>query len=222
MPIDAQPLPIQRQPIRNLVFEQLLSWIESGALAPREIIRDTEIAQKLGVSRTPVREALQMLEHHGAVQTFPGKSMRVAEATPKDAQLVYPPLAALEALAVEMGGPHLTDEDLTSLDHINEEFHHAIDHHEPVRARELDNRFHDLPLHRAENRYLSMAIESLRIHTIRLEAVFFEQLGPGQESYVAHQKILAALRRADIAAAREYTRENFLLSLAVLKAKYNG
>src|ERR1700733_8234926 len=87
---------LDRRLARTEVFDRLRTWIEDGQLEPGEVIKDIELAAVLGVSRTPVREALQMLEQHGLVETRPGRPTRVTETTIEDVARVYAPLAVLE------------------------------------------------------------------------------------------------------------------------------
>ena len=112
VPLPASMEKIARPSMRSLVFEQLRTLIETGGLGPGEVIRDYEVARRLGVSRTPVREALQRLEQQGAVEALPGRVTRVVDLSRDDAPLVYAPLSALEELAAEVATPLATKEDL--------------------------------------------------------------------------------------------------------------
>jgi DNA-binding GntR family transcriptional regulator len=210
MTLPANLKPIPRDNARTLVFRQLRQWIEEGVLMPDETLRDKEIAKALGVSRTPVREAIQMLEQHGAVVTTPGRYTRVRSASPRDARLVYPPLSALQALAAELGTAKATPEDIVRMIEANERLLAAVQAARPVEAQAADDAFHDVLLLRAENPFLRGAIASLRFHTRRLETLYFQKLGPAHESYLEHQQIIAAARNGDAALAREITRQNFL------------
>src|SRR5919106_3146649 len=105
MPVPSLPAPLDRRPARHLVYEHLRTWIESGELAPGEVIKDTDIAQAMGMSRTPVREALQMLERDGSVEMLPGRLTRVTAISPDDITSLYAPLAALHGVASELATP---------------------------------------------------------------------------------------------------------------------
>lgn len=213
MPIVDDVIPIPRRSARSLVYDQLTVWIENGVLEPDEVIKDSEIAKRLGVSRTPVREALQMLERSGAVHVIPGRSVRVASARPEDAMLIYPPLAALHAVAGEVGTPATTADDLACMRTLNDQLLDAVIKRDAARARDVDDLFHDVLVRRANNHYLSGAIESLQIHTRRLSTLYFEQVGPAHESYEEHQAIMEAVERGDAVAAAERTRSNFMRSV---------
>ena len=98
------------------VYAALLEWIVDGTLGPGERVRDKELAEALGVSRTPVREALQRLEDAGLVETSASRWTRVASLDVAQAEQVYPVVWSLEALAVELAGRDLSDEDLCEME----------------------------------------------------------------------------------------------------------
>jgi DNA-binding GntR family transcriptional regulator len=207
MPTEVSP--IDRRSARAAVFERLASWIEEGLLAPGEVVKDGELAERLGVSRTPVREALQMLEQRGLVEMKPGRLTRVTDATLEDVALVYAPLSALQALAAELGAPKASAQNIEEMKDHNARLLAAIEAKDPVGAREADREFHEVLLHLAANPYLVNAIEPMLQHIRRLETLYFRDEKPGHESYKEHQRIIAAVAAGDTAAARETTRQNF-------------
>jgi DNA-binding GntR family transcriptional regulator len=209
MPVPSDIAPIPRRSAREAVFERLQSWIEEGLLAPGEVIKDAELAQQLGVSRTPVREALQMLEQHGLVEMQPGRLTRVTDTAPEDIALVYAPLSALQALAAELATPQTNPADLDEMRAHNARLLAAVEANDAVAAREADRAFHDVLLRRVGNPYLSSAIEPMLTHIRRLEALYFTELEPGHRSYEEHQRIIDAVAAGDAEAARETTRANF-------------
>lgn len=201
--------PIDRRPARWTVYDRLKNWVEDGALAPGEVVKDSEIAEMLGVSRTPVREALQMLEREGLVEMLPGRLTRVTDTTPEDIGLVYATLAALNALAAETGTPRATDADIAEMREHNEQLLEAIRAKDPVAAREADRAFHGVLVRLAQNPYLESAIDPLLTHIRRLEALYFRDDKPGRKSYEEHEQIIDAVAAGDLEAARDATRSNF-------------
>ncbi|HKG38710.1 MAG TPA: GntR family transcriptional regulator [Conexibacter sp.] len=209
MPLPNETPPIERRPARHTVFEQLRDWIEEGVLAPGEALRDSEIASALGVSRTPVREALQMLETIGAVEMLPGRLTRVTALSPQDVALLYAPLSALHGISAELGTPRATPADVAEMEAHNERLRSALDAEDAVAARDADREFHAVLLRLAENPYLVTAIEPLLLHARRLETLYFRLLGPAHESLDEHQLIIEAVDAGDAARAAELTRHNF-------------
>ena len=88
-------------PLRDIVFQTLRNAIITGELQPGERLMETQLGEKLGVSRTPIREAIRKLELEGLVVMVPRKGAQVAQFTEKDIQDVLEVRAALEALAVQ-------------------------------------------------------------------------------------------------------------------------
>jgi DNA-binding GntR family transcriptional regulator len=209
MPIPTEISVIDRRSARHAVFEQLVRWIEEGFLEPGEPIKDSEIATRFGVSRTPVREALQMLEHRGAVEMLPGRMTRVTAVSPQDVALLYGPLSALQAFAAEMGTASAQEHDVERMKQHNERLAAAVDARDAVSARDADRAFHDVLVRLAANPYLLAAIEPLQFHARRLEALYFRDTKPGKQSYEEHRRIIDAVASGDAQAASQLTRQNF-------------
>jgi DNA-binding GntR family transcriptional regulator len=209
MPVPTETVPINRRSARHEVLDHIRRWIEEGILEPGEVIKDAEIAEQLGVSRTPVREALQILEQHGAVEMLPGRMTRVTNVTPEDVALLYAPLAILHGLAAELGTPHATEGDIAAMTECNERLKAAVGARKAVDAREADREFHEVILRLAGNPYLESAIEPLQIHARRLETLYFRDSAPGMRSYEEHKRIIGAVGKGDAQTAAELTRQNF-------------
>jgi DNA-binding GntR family transcriptional regulator len=198
------------------VYERLLAWITDGTLAPGETIKDVEIAEQLGVSRTPVREALQMLEQLGAIETQPGKSTRVAEALPSDVPDVYRPLGELHALAAELATPNVGLKELDRMNAANEALSRAIENEDPIAARLADEDFHEVIVSASNNRFLAEVVNWLTTHARRLEALYFAQQAPAHASYQEHREIMEAMRADDAKRASELTGHQYRRSAFVL------
>src|SRR4051794_10514446 len=100
--------PFERDLLRDRAYAAIRDAIVDGTLAPGERLRDPELCAWLGLSRTPVREALARLESDGLVETAPQRFTRVALLDRREAQDAFPVVAALHALAAELGAPPLT------------------------------------------------------------------------------------------------------------------
>lgn len=210
VPVPSDSAPITRRSAREVVLARLRSWIEEGQLAPGEVIKDADIAQRLGVSRTPVREALQILEQHGLVEMEPGRLTRVTDTAPEDIALVYAPLSALQALAARTATPKVAKADVEEMREHNARLLRAVEANDAVAAREADRAFHGVLVRCAGNRYLTAAIEPMLTHIRRLEALYFTELDLGHRSHEEHERIVEAVAAGDAAAAAERTRVNFM------------
>jgi DNA-binding GntR family transcriptional regulator len=172
-------------------------------LAPGEVVKDVDIAERLGVSRTPVREALQMLEQLGAIESVAGRHTRVSAVSQDDADLVIAPLAILQGLAVELATPDVTAADLAGLKNANERLSAAVEAGDPVAARHADDTFHEILLKRASNRYLLAALEPLQHQRRRLDSLYFTHAGTSEASLEDHRTIIQAIEAGDAARARD-------------------
>jgi len=209
VPLPIQEAPIERRSARDVVLERLTVSIESGALEPGEVIKDAELATRLGVSRTPVREALQILEQRGLVEMQPGRLTRITETTPDDAVRVYAPMQVLQALAAELGTRNAGSKDVETMRSCNARLLAAVEAKDLDGARDADREFHDVLVGLADNRYLASALRTLMSHTRRLDALFFRDQQPGRESFGEHEDIIAAVTAGEATTAGALTHRNF-------------
>src|SRR5215467_13805791 len=102
MPVPASAIPLTRRCLSDDAYAQLRDWIIDGVLVPGEALRDEALADALGMSRTPVRDALQRLENEGLVVTTSNRRTSVSPVTLKQARDIYPITMTLEALALRL------------------------------------------------------------------------------------------------------------------------
>src|SRR5699024_6590060 len=110
MPIPTNHEKPARQSAKESAFSQIQQWIIDGTLLPGEKLNDAELAKALGVSRTPIRESLQLLEVQDFVKMYPGKATEVTEVDKESINDLLPPLASLQALSAEHDTVQLSDE----------------------------------------------------------------------------------------------------------------
>ena len=211
MPIPASVQTVARSLAREDVYRSIKQWIVDLQLAPDEIIRDQEIAERLGVSRTPVREALRRLEDEGLVVTSFHKWTKVAPSDMAEAAQLYPVVAALEAAAVELALPHLTGTDLAQLNAINKALEQAVKLREVERATALDLEFHALIVARSRNLEIEKLLAGLLPRIRRIELVHFGNQLIARKSVQEHAAIIRALKQGDGKAAAEAMKNNWLL-----------
>jgi DNA-binding GntR family transcriptional regulator len=197
------PLPnsidrIDRQLIRERVYDTLRDWIVRGLLEPNEKMRDVELADRLGVSRTPVREALRRLEDEGLVQTQANRWTRVSPVDVEDARRLYPILWSLECLAARLAGPRLEARDLDEMAQANDRLAQALSGKNATDASAADRDFHQIFVRRSGNPELIKIIEDLKVKMRRLENAYFGGPLVAQRSVAEHKRILNALRKKDV------------------------
>ena len=131
-------------PLRDVVFNTLRQAILRGELKPGERLMEIQLANKLGVSRTPIREAIRKLELEGLVLMIPRKGAEVAEITEKNLRDVLEVRKALEELAVQLACDKITEEEIAELKKCAAEFEESLDHNDITQIAEADVRFHDV------------------------------------------------------------------------------
>lgn len=113
-------------PLRDVVFNTLRQAILKGELAPGERLMEIQLAERLGVSRTPIREAIRKLELEGLVLMIPRKGAEVAKISEKSLRDVLEVRRSLEELAIELACQRMTEEEINSLEQTQEEFKKAV------------------------------------------------------------------------------------------------
>jgi DNA-binding GntR family transcriptional regulator len=204
MPIE----PVPRRLLRDEAYVVLRDAIVNGTLAPGEPIRDAELAERVGLSRTPVREALARLTDEGLVESKPHAYTRVTPLDRRDCQDAYVVLRALQELAVRESVPRLTSRHITAMREANARFAEALDNADVDAALAADDAFHGVLTSASGNRALTAAIERLLPQIRRLERLRFASL-PARRSIRDHDEIADACARGDIDRAVELTRTNW-------------
>lgn len=152
----------QYLPLRDVVFNTLRQAILKGELKPGERLMEIQLAQRLGVSRTPVREAIRKLELEGLVLMIPRKGAEVAEITVKDLEDVLEVRTALEELAVKDACENITEEQLEKLEQANEAFRKALEGDDLIACGKADMEFHEIIYDATNNRRLIQILNNLR------------------------------------------------------------
>jgi len=195
VPVPAETLP-PRPLLRDGVYERLRDAIVDGTLAPDEQLRDTELAAWLGVSRTPVREALLELGRSGLVRATPGRSTVVAPLDPagvRDAQAV---VAAMHALAVRDAVPRLTAADLARMREANDAFAAAQRRGDVEAALAADERFHAVAVDACGNAAVRSVIAQYEPVLRRAERLRFAS-HEGAESIARHDRLIERCAAGD-------------------------
>ncbi len=211
MPVPKNFVTPARMSAKERAFSQIQRWIIDGTLQPGEKLIDAELAESLGVSRTPIREAFQLLEVQGLVSTHPGKETKVKEIERDDIFKMYSTMAALQALAAEVTAKVIVPEQIDQLRAINLEFADAINSGQAYQAMEADEQFHNLIVELSDNPYVASFSASLQIHIRRFKYVFLKQsITETQASVNEHELIIAALEKNDSDAAQAMMKQNFI------------
>lgn len=167
---------LPRTTLSDDAYAALLDAVVTGELAPGERLRDQELAERLGISRTPVREALRRLADDGLVEVAPQSATRVAPIDIDRAAHAFPVVAALQALATRLGVPGLTRAGLDAMRAHDRERVRALRAGEIPAAIAADDAFHAVLLDAAANPELRRCLERLMPQIRRLDLVHFRAL----------------------------------------------
>ena len=167
-------------PLRDVVFNTLRQAILRGELKPGERLMEIQLANKLGVSRTPIREAIRKLELEGLVLMIPRKGAEVAEITEKNMRDVLEVRKALEELAVQLACEKITDEEIEEMKKAAEEFKMILKSRDITEIAEADVRFHDIIYMATDNQKLILLLNNLReqMYRYRVEYLKREEAHP--------------------------------------------
>ncbi|MBR7554684.1 GntR family transcriptional regulator [Allobacillus sp. GCM10007491] len=215
MPVPANHSKPVRQSAKESAFNQIQQWIIDGTLLPGEKLNDSELAKSLGVSRTPVRESLQLLEAHGFVKMFPAKATQVTKIEREAINDLLPPLAALQSLSAELATDQLTEDHIFQLEQINDRFAQAIHSNNDYAALKVDEEFHQLIVDITNNNYIQTVLKSLQAHVRR--HFFYNSIELTEKSIEEHRLIIEAMKNGNKDEAATVMKENWLRTLKEFK-----
>ena len=193
-------------PLRDVVFQTLRGAILRGELKPGERLMEIQLANKLKVSRTPIREAIRKLELEGLVLMIPRKGAEVAEITEKSLRDVLEVRSSLEELAVDLACDRISAEQLEELKKAAEAFEEALQTEELTAYAEEDVKFHDIIYLATDNQRLVQLLYNLREQMYRYRVEYLKRKEVHENLLREHQYIISCLERRDKESAKEAIR----------------
>lgn len=190
-------------PLRDVVFNTLREAILKGDLKPGERLMELQLASKLGVSRTPIREAIRMLEQEGLAVTTPRKGAEVAKMTLKDMEDVLEIRDALDELAVRIACQKISDEQLKQLEDMKELFEKSTQTGNVKKIAEADVTFHDVIYEATGNPKLVTLLNNLREQVYRYRVEYIKDPKNYPTLIAEHEAILESLKNRDVKNAVE-------------------
>lgn len=200
---------LQTTSLADGAYRSLLEAIISGELSPGQRLRVNDLAEELGTSRIPVRDAIKRLEADGLIETKSNAWTRVTPIRIEETAQAFPIIASLHALATRLGVPALTGEDLDRMLEADERRAAALEAEQVLEAIDADDSFHAVLLAASRNELLAESIERLMPRIRRLDLLHFSRLTE-RSSGGDHAEIIEACRRRDAAAASDLVEQNFL------------
>lgn len=184
-------------PLRDVVFNTLRQAILRGELKPGERLLEIHLANKLGVSRTPIREAIRKLELEGLVLMIPRKGAVVAEITEKSLRDVLEVRRALEELAMKLACEKILDEEIEELKAASKEFENALKTGDVTVYAEADVKFHDIIYRTTDNQRLIQLLYNLREQMYRYRVEYLKREDSHETLLAEHQYIIETLEKRD-------------------------
>lgn len=205
-------------PLRDVVFNTLREAILKGELQPGERLMELQLASKLGVSRTPIREAIRMLEQEGLAVTMPRKGAEVARMTLKDMEDVLEVRDALDELAAQIACERMTAEQMQILKETKREFEEILESGDVKKIADVDVRFHDIIYEATDNARLVSLLGNMREQLFRYRVECLKN----PENYPAlmaeHNTIVSALEARDKVKVTEAMHEHVANQAVSVKA----
>lgn len=182
-------------PLRDVVFKTLRQAILRGELKPGERLMEIQLANKLGVSRTPIREAIRKLELEGLVLMIPRKGAEVAEIREKGLRDVLEVRKALEELSVQLACDRITPEQLGELEEAAERFRKALKSEDVTEIAQADVRFHDVIYQAADNQRLMQLLNNLGEQMYRYRVEYLKNAAVYGQLIEEHEEIIRHIKR---------------------------
>ena len=177
-------------PLRDVVFNTLRQAILRGELKPGERLMEIQLANKLGVSRTPIREALRKLELEGLVNMVPRKGAEVADITEKSLRDVLEVRKALEELSVQLACEKITEEEIEELTRVAERFKDTLDDQDVTKIAEADVAFHDVIYTATDNQKLILLLNNLREQMYRYRVEYLKKEEAYPQLIAEHEELI--------------------------------
>lgn len=183
--------------LRGRVFHKLREDILSGKYSEHEELKEVAIGEELGVSRTPVREALRQLELEGLIQIIPNKGAYVTGITQKDVKDIYMIRSLLEGLCAKWATEHITKEQMDEMEEniYLSNFHAQKGHYEQL--AEMDNRFHEIMYEACNSKILEHQLRDFHQYVLRVRKKTLSNISRGAKSNKEHEDIMEAIKAGD-------------------------
>ena len=184
-------------PLRDVVFNTLRESILKGEMKPGERLMEIHLADKLGVSRTPIREAIRKLELEGLVTMIPRRGAEVAQISPKGLQDVLEVRQALDALAMELACERITQEEIRRLRHACDRFREVTRTRDAVQIAQADVELHDIIVQAGGNERLAQMVGNLSHQMYRYRLEYIKDISQHGRLIEEHEEIFRCVSTRD-------------------------
>lgn len=196
------------KPLREVIFNTIREAIIVGELKPGERLMEVQLAEKMGVSRTPVREAIRKLELEGLVEMIPRKGAHVAEVSVKDIMDVLEVRASLDGLATALAAERITEDEIKELNHVCTQFANYVEKENLQGSIKKDVEFHDIIYRSSRNDKLMQIANNLREQVQRFRVIYIKGYNTPKNIVAEHMDIIKAITEKDAEKARNFANEH--------------
>ena len=191
------------KPLREMVYEELKIQILTGAIVPGTRMMEVELAEEMGVSRTPIREAIRKLEKEGLVTIEPRRGAYASMISTEDMVEILEVRQDLEGLAAQLAASRMSEEQMDELKKIAENYNQAVSEGSMEDMIRYDTAFHRLIVDSCNNKILVHMIEQLQELVLRFRYIYYDNFRRAEHMPKEHRDIIEGIASGDADKARE-------------------
>ncbi|MCQ2551521.1 MAG: GntR family transcriptional regulator [Clostridia bacterium] len=196
------------KPLREIVYGELKRQILIGEIVPGTRMMEVELADEMGVSRTPVREAIRKLEIEGLVTIEPRRGAYASDISVKDMLDVLEVREDMEALAAALTARRITEEEIDEMEAANEEYNKAIHSGSTDEIIKSDEKFHKTIVNITGNKTLVSMIETIQELATRFRYLYYDDFTRYENMPAEHEAIIQAIKTGDEEMARQVAKDH--------------
>ena len=190
------------KPLREMVYEELKMQILKGSFIPGTRMMEVELAEEMGVSRTPIREAIRKLEKEGLVTIEPRRGAYASMISTEDMVEILEVRQDLEGLAAYFAADRMTDAQMEALRQVSASYDDAVKRGNMEDMIKHDTRFHHIIVESCRNKILVQMIEQLQELVLRFRYIYYDNFRRAENMPEEHAAILAAIAEGNADKAR--------------------
>ena len=190
------------KPLREMVYEELKMQILKGSIIPGTRMMEVELAEEMGVSRTPIREAIRKLEKEGLVTIEPRRGAYASMISTDDMVEILEVRQDLEGLAAYFAANRMTDGQMEELRQVSDNYNDAVKRGNMEDMIKYDTRFHHIIVESCHNKILVQMIEQLQELVLRFRYIYYDNFRRAEKMPEEHKAIIAAIAEGNEDKAR--------------------
>ena len=190
------------KPLREMVYEELKMQILKGSIIPGTRMMEVELAEEMGVSRTPIREAIRKLEKEGLVTIEPRRGAYASMISTEDMVEILEVRQDLEGLAAYFAADRMTGEQMAELKEVSNNYNEAVKRGKMEDMIKYDTRFHHIIVESCRNKILVQMIEQLQELVLRFRYIYYDNFRRAENMPEEHEAIVAAISEGNADKAR--------------------